>query len=168
MLLWECAVHQSEAFQLCFQETKQENCILKENAIRNDNSVSVLFLRMDFAHSRYFRIRFSKKYLSLGHLSIKVSALKWHGPMISKYLKTKAITSWILYIQLRYWCAHLFVLHIRNNFEFVFTQLLEEDYCLRHHHNKTGYMTFGKPAKSILWVFFIAQIALKVAILHPH
>ena len=36
------------------------------------------------------------------------------------------------------------VLHIRNNFEFTFTQLLlvlKEDYCLRH-HSKTGYMTF--------------------------
>ena len=39
---------------------------------------------------------------------------------------------------------------MRNNFKFTFTQLLEEDYCLKHHHNKPGYNTFGKLAKSIL------------------
>ena len=45
------------------------------------------------------------------------------------------------------------MLHIRNNLEFAFTQLLEEDYYLRHHYNETGYRTFGKLAKCILGSF---------------
>ena len=40
---------------------------------------------------------------------------------------------------------------MRNNLEFTFTQLLQEDYSLRHHQdNKLGYNTFDKLAKSIL------------------
>ena len=47
--------------------------------------------------------------------------------------------------------SHYFdlMLHIRNIFEFAFTQLPEENYCPIHQHNKTGYRTFGKLAKSI-------------------
>ena len=50
-------------------------------------------------------------------------------------------------------CLTPLVLHKRNNFESAFTQLLEEDYYLRHHHNKTGYRAFGKLAKSIFGYF---------------
>ena len=39
--------------------------------------------------------------------------------------------------------------YIRITLEFAFTQLLEKDYCLKHHH-KTDYWNFGTPAKSIL------------------
>ena len=47
-----------------------------------------------------------------------------------------------------------------NTFEFTFTQLLEEDYCQIHHHNKTGFLV---SLQKVFWV----QISLKVAILHP-
>ena len=36
---------------------------------------------------------------------------------------------------------------MRNNLELTFTQLLDEDYCLRHHHNRPGYNSFGKLAR---------------------
>ena len=42
---------------------------------------------------------------------------------------------------------------MRNNFEFTFTQIQKEDYCLSHHQNKTGYTSFGKRAKIILRSF---------------
>ena len=45
------------------------------------------------------------------------------------------------------------MLHKRNNFEFTFKQLVEEDYCPKHHHNKADYRTFRKLAKSILASF---------------
>ena len=52
----------------------------------------------------------------------------------------------------------LLVLHIKNNFEFTFPQILEEDYCLTHHPNKIGYRMLGKLAK--VFLVLLAQIAL--------
>ena len=42
---------------------------------------------------------------------------------------------------------------MKKNFELAFTQLLQEDYCLRHHHNKSGYKNVGMLAKSMLGSF---------------
>ena len=55
------------------------------------------------------------------------------------------------------------MLHMRNNFEFSFTQPLKEEFC--HHQNKTriGLLTsFPKVCRDLL-----SPIALKSAILHP-
>ena len=73
--------------------------------------------------------------------------------MISKYFKTKANLQIWSYISNLDIGARLLIGTARNDFDFPFTQLLGEDYCLRHNQNKTACKPFDKLAKNILGSF---------------